>query len=278
MRFNCLNCDMSFANPMPEESLLEEFNSKYFHSAHGGKAQDIVSKSFFKGIAKLRASMINDFLLTNKVNVNKVLEIGPGDGYLTEALLKYNQDANYFAIETDISCHENLRKLNISIINHHELTNIKDVDLIVMSHVLEHVADPTAFLNQVLESLSKGGAIFIEVPCRDYLHKVIDEPHLLFFDKAPMKLLLEKVGLIPMCLQYYGKTIKELQNQTRFDDFLFRIRSKLLSMGLAKLFINHNNDLNDLDMLENAAVIPFKAHECSTEPAWWLRAVAIKPE
>ena len=61
------------------------------------------------------------------------------------------------------------------------------MDVIIISHVLEHVSDPKGFLSFANSFLKKGGALFVEIPCNDFQHKTIMEPHLLFFDKKPLK-------------------------------------------------------------------------------------------
>jgi hypothetical protein len=58
---------------------------------------------------------------------------------------------------------------------------------------------------------------------------------------------------------------------------LVQIRGKLISLGWVAPFAKKRLGMESLkDPLERAVVAPFKAHEESTEPAWWLRAVARK--
>jgi hypothetical protein len=147
----------------------------------------------------------------------------------------------------------------------------------VISHVLEHVPNPKEFLKSVTKNLKVGGVLFIEVPCKDYEHKSIIEPHLLFFDKEPMRLLLEGLMFDQIQVSYHGKEIGELKNISLFEKFKVYIRSKLISIGLVKLFSKMDSGLEAVkDPLERAAVKPFKAHLENTNPSWWLRAVAVK--
>ena len=39
-RVHCRDCDLVFADPMPSEAALADFNANYFDSAHGGQTQD----------------------------------------------------------------------------------------------------------------------------------------------------------------------------------------------------------------------------------------------
>jgi hypothetical protein len=86
-----------------------------------------------------------------------------------------------------------------------------DRDLFVLSHVLEHTRDPAGFLGACLSQLIPGAHVFIDVPCRDYLYKSGDEPHLLFFDKPDMGYLVLKVGPREVEIGYFGQTHAKLQ-------------------------------------------------------------------
>jgi SAM-dependent methyltransferase len=277
-RVHCNTCSLDFASPMPDEIGLEKFNSDYFKSAHSGKPTNKVDNAFFSAIARLRIAHIESHLTRLGKSTSRVLEWGPGYGYFASNWLERKPDTIYHAIETDISCHSMLNDLGVSIVDEHSLPNEnKQYDLIVMSHVLEHVTEPLNFLNNATKKLKKDGIIFIEVPCRDWLHKSIDEPHLLFFDKEPMSRLLEKVGFNDISLSYHGETIKKLCSTPKVFEKWTVLRSKLIDMGLIKPFSKMENGMEVLNKpIERAAVAPCKAHLESLESAWWLRAVARK--
>ncbi|MCE9499553.1 MAG: class I SAM-dependent methyltransferase, partial [Leptospira sp.] len=150
------------------------------------------------------------------------------------------------------------------------------VDLVVMSHVLEHVSAPRTFLANATSNLRKGGVVFIEVPCLDFEHKSIDEPHLLFFDKKPMHYLLSDSGFADIELGYYGREIERLQSASLLQSTWMSLRSLLISFGLVAPFARHKTGMEALRPIERAIIGPLKAHTESKEPAWWLRAVATK--
>ncbi len=71
-------------------------------------------------------------------------------------------------------------------------------DLILMSHVLEHLKDPAAELRAMKRVLAPGGAIFLEVPNRSgHPHLPIDDNifHLHFFCTSSLSRMLAKEGL-----------------------------------------------------------------------------------
>lgn len=277
-RAHCRSCGMVFAALMPSEADLAAYNASYFESAHGGKSQDVVTNAFFAAIARLRASHLERYLAVGRIEVGRVLEFGPGTGFFARNWMEGHPRTQYFAAETDASCHESLRGLGVRLFLPADLDRLTEaVDLVVMSHVLEHVANPIRFLADATRSLRSGGALFIEVPCRDWEHKAINEPHLLFFDKQPMRTLLERSGFDAIEVTYHGQSIDRLRSRSALRDKLLALRSRLIALGMVMPFGRVRPGMEALSSpLERAAVATFGAHRESAEPAWWLRAVARK--
>jgi len=76
----------------------------------------------------------------------------------------------------------------------------RDVDLIAMSHVLEHLADPLASLARMRASLAPSGMLLVEVPC--LAEPQINPPglftleHLNYFSEASLAHLLARAGFV----------------------------------------------------------------------------------
>ena len=277
-RVLCNACGMVFADPIPSDSALAEFNASYFSCAHGGKPQSRTATAFFSGIARLRIAYIEAYLAIHQITVSQVLELGPGPGFFARNWLERHPSSIYNAIETDSSCHASLKEIGVHLVGRSEnQAKEEPFDLIVMSHVLEHVSHPMQFISVATQNLRKGGVLFIEVPCQDWQHKRIDEPHLLFFDKEPMKRLLGNQGFEEIKLSYHGQKIANLRKASKVDSTIMALRSKLIGMGLTAPFGQRQPGMEALtSSLERAVLAPYQAHEESAEPAWWLRAMAIK--
>lgn len=272
---HCNSCGMVFSAPMPKDEEIQNFNNSYFSSAHSVQAHGKIETSFFSAIAHLRIGYIEQYLSRKNIKVDSVQEFGPGHGYFARNWLKEHPDTTYYAVETDISCHKTLTEQGVQLLSNSQ--TFQPVDLIVMSHVLEHVSNPAGFIRKAMKNLRSGGVIFIEVPCRDWEHKLLDEPHLLFFDKKQIQLLLEKSGCEDIVTSYYGQEIKQLQNISLFVKIWRKIRSKAISLGVVFPFSHIRPGMEKLDnSLQRAVVAPYKAHNESSNPAWWLRAIAIK--
>jgi len=207
-----------------------------------------------------------------------LLEFGPGTGFFARRwLAKYPQTA-YKAHETDTSCYTSLQEIGVTlVVASAQIEDTDPVDLVVMSHVLEHVSNPIEFLKNATQNLRKGGVLFIEVPCRDWEHKPIYEPHLLFFDKDPMQHLLRNLGFEDIKMSYHGQEIEQLRSASVWRSKLMALRSKLIALGLVAPFSRIKPGMEILkDQLERAVLSPFKAYLEIERPAWWLRAIARK--
>lgn len=271
----CRSCTLVFSTPMPSDDGLEEYNSSYFDSAHGGLQQSPVALAFFKGIANIRALHLKKFLIKNKIKAERILEIGPGHGFFAENWMKSTPGTKYYGAETDTSCHHSLKQLGVELVQTGE--SLPATDVVVLSHVLEHISRPSEFLSEVTKNLRPGGVLFIEVPCQDWKHKSVDEPHLLFFEKHSMSSLLKNLNFSGIEVSYHGREIDSLQNESTFTKKLSSIRTKLMNMGIVAPFVKYEAGLDEvLSPLEMASINPFKPHIESVNPSWWLRALAIK--
>jgi SAM-dependent methyltransferase len=277
-RAHCKNCDMVFADPMPSDSALAEFNASYFTCAHGGKPQSRTAAAFFSGIARLRIAYVEAYLAIHQITVSRILELGPGPGFFARTWLDRHPTTIFKAIETDSSCHASLKEIGVHLVDRTEnQAKEEPFDLIVMSHVLEHVTSPTQFISKATKNLRKGGALFIEVPCRDWEHKNIDEPHLLYFDKESMKRLLGNQGFGEIKVSYHGQKIANLRKASKICSKIMALRSRLIGMGVIAPFGQMRPGMEELtSSLERAVLAPYLAYQESIEPAWWLRALAIK--
>ena len=284
---SCTNCSMVYADPMPLPTCLKVYNESYFLNAHGGS--DFAYSPFFSAIAKIRIKHIQKYIAEKNLSVNSVLEYGPGGGALAAEWLRINPYDTYRVVESDKSCIAHLQRFGVRTLNESwpsiaecskrpESASFAglDFDLLIMSHVLEHVADPRQFLHEALQRLKPGGILFIEVPCRDYLFKDIWEPHLLFFDKPQLTLLLRDLGLTFITTTYHGRTIDAQISRTSLHNLFDRLKGFFIESDI----FPHTPQLKSLDFIdsvkERASIFSFEAHNEKSLPSTWLRSLAIK--
>ena len=271
---------MCFVSPMPDEILLKEYNTGYFDNAHGGMQTHPLTVAFHSAINLLRVLYVEQFQTKYMISVQSVLEIGPGGGHFARHWLNRNSTTiQYTGVESDKSCHQNLKSTGVDIFSEvDQIPSNREFDLVVISHVLEHTDHPSAFISACTKQLRKGGILFIEVPCNDYQHKESVEPHLLFFDKQPIQLFLEKAGFGYVQTTYHGNTIETLQQkESGFQKLYSAARNFLLNKGMVSFFSAKEPGLEEVsNATERAVIKPFKAYIEQMKPAWWLRAIAVK--
>jgi ubiquinone/menaquinone biosynthesis C-methylase UbiE len=273
---SCTNCELVFADPMPSQHSLDQYNISYFDNAHGGVAKDIMAQSFFSAIALSRMADIETYAFEHEFKIENILEIGPGAGKLAWHWLNKYPSINYMAIEPDKDCHSFLIETGVKLLDKSELENTTSYDLLIMSHVVEHVIQPYDFIKQYTQFLKPNGIIFLEVPCNDYLHKDIDEPHLLFFDIKAMRILLSRLGFTKIQLKYRGKSIDSLISKNAFTEFWEKIRLKMIKIRFftGNYFSTKSKTTDkDYSLLEKRLTSIYKLNGDSTNPAWWLRSI-----
>lgn len=209
----CPNCELGFAHPMLSEEALDELykGSTYW----GGPCPEITRSNFPVpfALAKARWGLIERFAKVTKEAVH-VLDIGAGHGCLgLTAQQNLSAPLHYSAVEPDPNLQKALKDVwangprNGSLKSYDTLELVEEqFDIIVLSHVLEHVTNPIAFLESILQYLTPGGIFFIDVPNQDYLFKLDLFPHLLFFSPDSLKYLLNHLSLDILELDGWGRS------------------------------------------------------------------------
>lgn len=92
----------------------------------------------------------------------------------------------------------------------------ESLDVIVATHVIEHVSDPSYFIQKAYTLLKTGGKLIMETPTYDSLsYKVLQHRersircngHLYFFTKKSLAMLAEKNGFRVMKHESVGRTL-----------------------------------------------------------------------
>jgi len=133
----------------------------------------------------------------------RVLEIGCATGELAAAVRRELETSRYEAIELSPAAEK--ARSQVDLLHTEPLQNLladgaiaPGFDIILMSHVLEHLDDPAAELKAMASVLGPDGTIFIEVPNRGgHPALAIDDnrSHLHFFSTTSLCRLLSNFGL-----------------------------------------------------------------------------------
>ena len=165
----CKKCGLTQQYKYPNKEFTNVFYEKYYNYLY----------AFFKNpeerfisqfnSAKYKFDILKDFI--NFKNDTNVLEIGCGAGGIL-AFFK-SKNCKVIGIDYENEHLEYARKKNITTHTSYEKIN-KKFDLIILSHVLEHLVYIDDILNICKNLIKKDGLIYIEVPSIESISKHYD--------------------------------------------------------------------------------------------------------
>lgn len=187
----CKHCGLIMYIPRPEE---EDIDSKYRYLEVLG--QDYGRTAHDSPVERRRSNGIFRYLNKNTdlTKVNKVLDYGGGDGRLMYAFCNIGKQC--YLVDYNKNCAQGVTKLSDTI---RELNPSMKFDLIICSHVMEHIAQPLRTLKLLISHLDEEGHIFIEVPLEVWKHAPLPyEPvtHVNFFTPNSLHNFLLIGGLV----------------------------------------------------------------------------------
>lgn len=179
----CNRCGLMYLNPRPDVSelstiypgdyyayLLEEKNRE--HENKNSPLYRIRKSIYLSRLTKALRLVRSDGGATDD-KVLRVLDVGCGDG----RALNWYREVNEFTVETygvdfDETAVSKVRASgHKAYLGRFEEAEIEEnyFDLVVATHVIEHVADPKAFARKALSVLKPGGVFLCETPNTDSL-------------------------------------------------------------------------------------------------------------
>jgi|LGOV01.1.fsa_nt_gb 2-polyprenyl-3-methyl-5-hydroxy-6-metoxy-1,4-benzoquinol methylase len=132
---------------------------------------DMVYKVFYEShyapsLTGINAESANVFVpfLSKEISGNTLLEIGSGDGYFLNIMR--NKGWDVYGCDPSPQSDIAIEKYNIPVKKELFSRNLfnQKFDCVVMRHVLEHIVNPTEFLEEVSTVLKPDGFLAIEVP------------------------------------------------------------------------------------------------------------------
>lgn len=158
----CDSCRLHYTKNIPPEDKIGEYYKSEDYISHSSTDKGFINKLY----QIVRKKSLNNKLklVSNYIkNGDKLIDVGAGTGHFLKACLDHKIDAKGF--EPDETARSNAKK-----INHVELEHIskfeeeKDISVLTMWHVLEHVYNLTNFIDAVKTNLVKDGIWVIAVP------------------------------------------------------------------------------------------------------------------
>lgn len=203
----CLKCKLAYLNPQPQWDELEYFyGDKYYTNVSGGVRRNI----FYRVLRKIKRAFFGaykpKFYNFGKTE-GKFLDIGCGSGAYESYLIKENIGWKFYGIEPSSESYQVAKRVgNFNVFNGDlKSANYENnfFDVILMSHSLEHVSNPTEVIAECFRVLKPGGYMVISVPNFNSLARIffgkywihLDAPrHLFHFTPDILKKMAEKSG------------------------------------------------------------------------------------
>jgi 2-polyprenyl-3-methyl-5-hydroxy-6-metoxy-1,4-benzoquinol methylase len=164
----CLGCGMIFSNPFYDPDVIDEFYRVAYRSVFKGHPDP---KAFVAGHAYPTDRARFFLRLFEQEGVlpplsGSVLDVGCGEGTLLRALRAARPDLQLHGVEPTASYRANaVADTGVPIAAAvSEVTTDASFDLITCIHVLEHVREPVALLEQIRDRLAPNGWCYVDVP------------------------------------------------------------------------------------------------------------------
>jgi len=173
--YYCSSCNTSFVWPQKVDTQIYDsiYSQADFVPGYNRYALYANEIKYVKNALKYLAGKEAMYFAVKKIlmqNIGKsenILEVGSGLGYLTYAIRQEGYSATGLDISTDA-----VNKARASFGNNYicedvyqyALKNIGKFDVVLLTEIIEHVPDPSAFLDALMSLLKPGGKLIISTP------------------------------------------------------------------------------------------------------------------
>ncbi|MCP4608402.1 MAG: methyltransferase domain-containing protein [Planctomycetes bacterium] len=213
----CGECGTGIAHPTISDKTADKLYAQGEYWKQSTKKLPIKTFPVPFGLAQARWRLIEESLRQSEPEHEiRLLDIGAGHGYLgLVASLNPNVSlVEYHAIEPDPAMQQYLQNMwtkkgcNQSLTVTASMDQITGLyDVVVLSHVLEHLQDPSSLINSATALLSSKGLLFVDVPNQDHLFRNNVFPHIVFFSPSSLRFVLEKEQLGIIHLETWGRNM-----------------------------------------------------------------------
>tara|TARA_B100000925_G_C21966076_1_gene455636 strand:+ start:292 stop:1353 length:1062 start_codon:yes stop_codon:yes gene_type:complete len=175
----CKSCGNLQQAEYYKDDVLIDFYTNYYRDIY-----DNHNPEYLFNHQNFRSKTVYKFVESFLKSSDNILEIGCGCGGIINRFhingynsigLDYNEEYLNYGRQKGLD----LRHGSIEVLNEND-----KFDLIILSHVLEHIVDPKKFMREVSNFLTEDGLIYIEVPSNESLDEAYNSDWLMYFQNA----------------------------------------------------------------------------------------------
>lgn len=201
----CTSCQHVQVAVPPDAKRLQSYYVRGYSSTRASH----VDSRYLRVMARRAEAQLDLCMLCKPLSDLRMLDVGCGYGSLVSAAIRRGATAEGLEIDPRAVAHCRRLGLPVGNVNSEaelaEAIRQREPQLVVISHVLEHLVNPERLL-----SACCGGMVMIEVPAYDVeIREQFEdqEGHLNFFNQASLKCLLVRLGFEPVVLDGFGPSL-----------------------------------------------------------------------
>lgn len=249
----CHDCGLLQTNPVLREEDYHDFYSNHYRNLYTGTQTSM--PHFFDEQRIRGTTFFNDLSGRGFLkNPKKVLEVGCGAGGILSVFAQHGHQVTGIDLDKSYLAYGRSRGLNLIFGTSNNLTVSDKFDVIIYSHVVEHLFDPRKELRRARELLSPDGILLIEVPgvykiVRSYsgdLLRYLQNAHLYHFTLQSLRNLVETEGFTMLAgsekvyalfkvSEPHRNFVNEFEKVETFLKSLERIDSRVFSFVLKNI-------------------------------------------
>ena len=165
----CGQCGLVMTNPMPSEDAMREFykySYRQYYRKNGTPTMQYIEEFNLAHRARYTLSYLEQQNLV--FEGARILDVGCGEGSLLKEIKRRAPSIQIVGVEPDVAfatfARDYLKSNVYSTLAKLSESGESAFDLIILSHVLEHVENPVDLLRQLTGLMDRYGSIYVDVP------------------------------------------------------------------------------------------------------------------
>lgn len=204
----CSGCSLEAAAPMPSQEVLDAYYAAAAYDS--GKPELAAGTSLWTRLPRRADAQLRMVRSLHPGPIRSWLDLGSGYGKLLDAARRSGVERTA-AIESTPARRQHLESEGHEVFDDLDAARAQAPagrwDVVSISHVLEHVADPVGMLDALGDCLADGGALFCEVPNAAAWAGPHDDPHVTFLSPATLGAIIGAASLTPVDIRTAGAVV-----------------------------------------------------------------------